>query len=373
MTVPDPNIRLRLLRWLALLALSAAGVGILELFRLPAALLLGPMFAAILMATSGKAVKVPDRVMFAAQGVIGCMMANAIPLTLLAEIARAWPIFLAGVVSVIAVSVTFGWLLARFEVLPGSTAIWGSVPGAASAMTILSDSYGADMRLVAMMQYMRVLCVALAASMVSRFFLAHSGAEPPAIVWFGPIAWLPFAETILLIVVAALVTRFVRIPAGMMILPLIFGALFQDVGLMRIELPPWLLAMSYAVVGWSIGQRFTREILAYAARALPRVIASILSLIAICGLFAWLLVLATGIDPLTAYLATSPGGADSVAIISASANVDVPFVMAMQLARFLVILVIGPTLASLVVKWAGFPARPTHVDDGENRRGDRDD
>ena len=43
-------------------------------------------------------------------------------------------------------------------------------------------------------------------------------------------------------------------------------------------------------------------------------------LIAICGGSAWGLVHFAGIDPLTAYLATSPGGADSVAILSASAQ-----------------------------------------------------
>ena len=41
------------------------------------------------------------------------------------------------------------------------------------------------------------------------------------------------------------------------------------------------------------------------------------------------------VDALTAYLATSPGGADSVAIIAASTKVDMPFIMAMQMARFL--------------------------------------
>jgi len=54
------------------------------------------------------------------------------------------------------------------------------------------------------------------------------------------------------------------------------------------------------------------------------------------------------VDPLTAYLATSPGGADSVAIISASTPVDVPFVMAMQMSRFLIILFLGPALARLL-------------------------
>ena len=55
---------------------------------------------------------------------------------------------------------------------------------------------------------------------------------------------------------------------------------------------------------------------------------------------------------MTAYLATSPGGADSVAIIAASSKVDIPFVMSMQLARALVLLVLGPGLAGFVAKRA---------------------
>ncbi|MGV8953957.1 MAG: AbrB family transcriptional regulator, partial [Cypionkella sp.] len=91
----------------------------------------------------------------------------------------------------------------------------------------------------------------------------------------------------------------------------------------------------------------------HAARVFPQILASTLTLIAICGLFAVVLVQFAGIDPLTAYLATSPGGADSVAIIAASSKVDVPFVIAMQMARFLVVLITGPSLARLIVKWAG--------------------
>ncbi len=64
-----------------------------------------------------------------------------------------------------------------------------------------------------------------------------------------------------------------------------------------------------------------------------------------------------GIDPLTAYLATSPGGADSVAIIAASSGqVDLSFVMAMQTARLVVVLALGPFIA----RWLGrrFAASP---------------
>ena len=64
---------------------------------------------------------------------------------------------------------------------------------------------------------------------------------------------------------------------------------------------------------------------------------------------------AAGIDPLTAYLATSPGGMDSIAIIAASSNVDVPFVMALQTARLLMIMAIGPSLARFVASKAILP------------------
>jgi uncharacterized protein len=63
---------------------------------------------------------------------------------------------------------------------------------------------------------------------------------------------------------------------------------------------------------------------------------------------AALLTYGADVNPLTAYLATSPGGADSVAIIAASSHVDVSFVMAMQVASFLVILFAGPSIARFI-------------------------
>jgi membrane AbrB-like protein len=111
------------------------------------------------------------------------------------------------------------------------------------------------------------------------------------------------------------------------------------------------MAGCYTVVGWIIGLRFTREIVVYAARMLPRITTSILMLIILCGGLAWALHLVLGTDMLTAYLATSPGGADSIAIIAASSKVDLPFVMAMQTARFLLVILIGPSLARMVARW----------------------
>ena len=73
-------------------------------------------------------------------------------------------------------------------------------------------------------------------------------------------------------------------------------------------------------------------------------------MIAACGLLAWLFVAATDIDPLTAFLASCPGGMDSVAIISASMGGDVPLVMAVQTGRFIFVLLTGPALAAYLTR-----------------------
>ena len=143
-----------------------------------------------------------------------------------------------------------------------------------------------------------------------------------------------------------------RIPGGGLLLPMAIGVVVALTGLAPLALPTPILALGYAVVGWGIGMRFTPDVLRHAARAVPRVLGSILALIAICGGFGAALVVVAGVDPLTAYLATSPGGADSVSIIAASTKVDMPFVLAMQVARFVLVVIVGPAQARLLSRSA---------------------
>ncbi|WP_103120706.1 AbrB family transcriptional regulator, partial [Methylopila sp. Yamaguchi] len=265
------------------------------------------------------------------------------------EIAKDWPIFIGGIVSTTIASNALGYLLARRQVLPGTTAIWGSSPGAASAMTFLAEAYGADVRLVAVMQYLRVVLVAVSASIVALIWVSPDRGAA-SVDWFPPVDWPSLAATLALAAAGAWAGRRSRLPAGQLLLPLALGVLLHDFGLLKIELPPWLLAASYALVGWSIGLRFTRPIILHAARALPILAVSVLTLIALCGGFAAALVHFAGLDPLTAFLATSPGGADSVAIIAASSDVDLQFVMTMQTARLVIVLLTGPSVARFIAR-----------------------
>ena len=122
-------------------------------------------------------------------------------------------------------------------------------------------------------------------------------------------------------------------------------------GWLAIELPRWLLAAAYALLGWRIGLGFRRDFLKHAGRALPVVAGAAICLMGLCGLLAWGLTRLAHIDALTAYLATSPGGLDSVAIIAASTpRVDLPFVMALQSVRLLFVICLAPLISRLVVR-----------------------
>ena len=337
------------LRWGALVALSLIFVAALAALRLPAAPLLGPMVAGVLLAANGGAVHVPRPAFLFAQGIVGVMIAGYLPRSIFAEIGAGWPIFLIGVSSTIAAASLLGWLLTRSRVLPGTTAIWGSSPGAATAMTLMSESYGADLRLVAFMQYTRVACCALVAALVARLFgtpAAHAAMAAQAWSTQGVLGALGIA------LLGGFLGVGLRIPGGALLLPMAISVVVALTGIVSLALPTPVLALGYGVLGWGIGMRFTPDVLRHAARAVPRVLGSILALIAICGGFGAVLVVAAGVDPLTAYLATSPGGADSVSIIAASTKVDMPFVLAMQIARFVLVVVVGPAQARLLSRSA---------------------
>jgi pimeloyl-ACP methyl ester carboxylesterase/class 3 adenylate cyclase len=123
-------------------------------------------------------------------------------LSISGDVIGNWPLFAVGVTSVIAASGLVGWLMTRMRVLPGTTIVWGLSPGAATAMTLLAESYGADAQLVAFMQYTRVILVAAIASVIAK--VCGTGALHAAhtVTWFPAVAWLPLAETLALAVPA---------------------------------------------------------------------------------------------------------------------------------------------------------------------------
>lgn len=336
------------LQWSSLFLLSLLLSLIFLFLHLPAALLLGPMIAGIVFSMKGVTLRLPRSAFLAAQAILGCMIAQNMTGSILTTLAVNWPVVLAILLVTLLSSAAVGWLLVRYSGLPGNTGAWGSSPGGAAAMVAMAQDYGADIRLVAFMQYLRVLFVAGAAVLVTRIALGDSAeAVSQQIEWFPPLS-LNLLTTLLLAAVAGIAGRVLRIPSGTMLLPMLAGAVLHSGGIVEIELPEWLLAAAYMAIGWRIGLGFDKQVFFMALRPLPQILASIFALLAICAAMAWGLAHYMQIDFMTAYLATSPGGLDTVAVIAAGSNANMALIMAMQTLRLFSILLTGPAVARFI-------------------------
>jgi uncharacterized protein len=339
------------IQWAALLGLSALISLLWGTAGLPAALLLGPMIGGIVFGVNGLQLAVPRWPYLGAQAIIGAMVSAAITPTIVATLGHDSLLFGAVMAITLLGAAAFGWLIGRSGLIPGATAVYGISPGAASAMVLLGEAEGADARLVAFMQYSRVLLVALAAALVARFWAGAAGAHVPGPPWLAPVHWGNLAAVLLLTALGQQAARLLRLQAWALLGPMLLLSALHAGDWLAIDLPRWLLAAAYALLGWHIGLGFRRDALLHAGQALPVVAGAALSLMGLCGLLAWCLTRLAHVDALTAYLATSPGGLDSVAIIAASTpRVDLPFVLALQSVRLLFVIALAPLITRLVVR-----------------------
>lgn len=336
--------------WALMAASSAALTMLFSAAAIPAPFLLGPMLGGLGFALSGRRLRVPRPLFTVAQGVVGCLIASAVSPEVVLGLVKDWPALLFGAAYMVAASGCIGWAVARYGTLPGPTAAWGSSPGAASAMVSMAGEFGADVRLVATMQYVRVVGVAVTASLVTSLLVRLAPEAPPSPLAIPDwdMGWL--AATLAVAILGAWLGRLARVPAGGLLVPLAIGIALNATGLGRLILPSWLLVCAYATIGWYIGLQFTRDSVSTSVRALPEIVLAAAAIIVLCGFEAWLLVLWLGLTPITAFLATSPGGIDTVAILAASGQADAGFVMALQTLRLLAVVALGPAIARWIAR-----------------------
>lgn len=339
-------------QWILLILATVPLSLLLHVIGLPASVLLGAMAMGIVFSVTGRVRSGMPATAFAfGQAVIGCLVAGSLTSEIVHDIVDGWPSFLVLVLSVSAICAALGWFLTKMHVVPGTTAIWGTSPGAAMVMTVMSDGYGADGRLVAFMQYLRVIMVTVSASLVAAIWGVPSASSPDAVAVASQASeWIAFASSLVLCAVATWASIALRKPMAALLFPMIAGFVLNLSGVVEPSIPSWLLAVSNALVGWGIGLRFTRAILQHAFGALPKLIVAFIFLIAASGAVGLIFGRIAGIDPLTAYLAASPGGMDAMAIIAASAGGDMSFLMAVQTMRFVLVMLTGPALAKLLAK-----------------------
>ena len=327
---------------------------------LPAPWLVGPMLAALVFALWRPEVRpdLPGWARRAALGVIGGVLAGAFRPSVLPLIAREWPAVGLAVGGTLVLSLAAAALLARLARLDPRTAVLGTLPGAASGMLAMSEPLGADPRLVALMQYARVVLVVVTAAAVARFYVPSGAASLPqdldaepgaAEVLVHGASWAAYGLTALVAALGAWAGTRLGLPGGALLGPLVLGVALEELGVLRLAWPPGVAPLAYALIGAYAGLLFDRASVRRAGRLLPLMLASTLLLMAACAGLGRALAALTGADPLTAYLATAPGGIEAVAVVAVGSGADASLVVAVQMLRLFAVVLAGALLGRL---WA---------------------
>jgi membrane AbrB-like protein len=334
--------------------LAADGAGLPSGY-LFAAILVGIAFA---LAVPG-GLDLPRGVFPAGQAVAGVVVGTYLHTSTLTALGARWvPVALVSAAT-LAITIGAGVLLAKIAPVDRATASLGMVAGGASGIVAMAEDLGADDRIVAFMQYLRLAVVVLVTPLiVGLAFPGHGSgaggraAGEPLLGSAG--AW---AVTIAVAAAGALVGPRLRLPAAAFLGPTLLAAVLTLAGVIDdVVVPPLLREAAFAAIGLYIGLRFERATLRSIGRLITPVLVSIVGLIAGCFALAWVLELTAGVSLLDAYLATTPGGLYAVLPIAFGSGADATFVLAVQGLRVLVMVLAAPAVVRLLLRPGQPPA-----------------
>ncbi|HYO86961.1 MAG TPA: AbrB family transcriptional regulator [Dermatophilaceae bacterium] len=350
-----------------------AGVvsGVLSPVGAPSPVLFGSLLAGVSFGVLGRRERpVRPGVMVAGQAAIGATIGGLVDLPTLGSLGSHWLAVLAVCLATLALSLGIGQGLRLHGVTPVTSA-FAFIAGGASGIVATARDLGADDRLVGVVQYLRVVIILAGMPLLTLLVFdppagrttplglaTAAGVQPDS---GGPLvaaAGVP-ADLALLAVSVGVglgLARLTRMPAGAVLGPLVVAVALSVTGVLGAAAVPGVAEnLGYGVVGLLIGLRFTRESLRQVARIVPTAIVLIVLLIAATAGLGVLLSEWTGVSRLDGYLATTPGGLFAVLATAADTGADVTFVLAVQVARLLVMVSVAPLVAALFRPSVGSP------------------
>ena len=346
-------------RWIVLAAATAVAALALDRVGLPSA----SLFAALLVGLAAALLprqtpQVSTGVFRVAQAITGVSLGVYVQSSSLSAVADAWlPVAIVSA-GTLALSLLCGWVLVRTVGVEPPTAALGMVAGGASGIVGMARELGADDRLVAVMQYLRVFVVVLLTPILVALAFSHPhgphpGSASPDTPVLGDLR--DWALTGAALGAGALAAVGTRIPAGSMLGPMIVAAVLA-VTVGDFHVPTIIREPAFAAIGLQVGLRFTRGLLRQAGRLLAPTLLCIAGLLVACFGLAEVLHATTDASLLDAYLATTPGGLYAVLAAAFGTGADTTFVIAVQSLRLFVMVLLAPVVVRKLVLRGGADA-----------------
>jgi uncharacterized protein len=338
------------------LAFGAVGGALAHWAHLPLGYLLGSLvvvgvIAALGIQPFGRPITLPPRLRFSFVPVIGVAIGGAFTPAVASQ-ALDWGPSLLALCLFVPLTHATGFLIYRRGGLPPIDAFFGAVPGGLIESVQLGEEAGADVRLLTVLQFLRLIGTIIAVPLLFLALTGKSVGSASGVQMVGSGAPLGLSDVAVLIVAGLAgvgIGRLLRLPGWIITGPILVSSLIHGVGWVEGVPPGWLIAATQVVLGTGLGARFVGVDPATLRRA--AVLALVNGVVALLLALAFALTLHALVgEPVAAvFLAFAPGGLAEMSLIALSLQISVIYVTAHHVLR----IVLAVSLAKIGSRWLG--------------------
>ncbi|NES69147.1 MAG: AbrB family transcriptional regulator [Okeania sp. SIO2D1] len=329
---------------------------IFDWLNFPVSWLIGPTITGIVYATlKGSPQQLPKIIMMLGKALIGIATAfRFAPETV--NVVSTYAVSVIGCILLTgALSMFKGYLLSIWTGVSRSTALIASIPGTASAIVPMSEELGADPIAVTVLQYLRMLLVVIIIPTATiLIFPATENTQTTSFVLSSGRTSIPMFGNLLIIAGCCALGiwggKLLRLPSSAFFGSFIVGLTTLWGAPYQLEVPQWLFATGLLLVGIFIGVQFDWE----NARKLWKAV--LVEIVLVAFLIMGFVVVGyefhkfTHVDLVTSLLSFTPGGIEAMIATVNELGGDAGLVLAIQLTRMLILLLVVPLFSNFVVK-----------------------
>ena len=255
------------------------------------------------------------------------------------------------IVAVVAIMCSSAFVLMRLFGWARLDAALASAPGALSTILMIASEKQADLPKIVIIQLFRLfMLMAVLPSVVTAGFghaavpLGHDQ------LWLSPQGLALVCGSGLLL---AYVLMRLRLPAPILLGAMLAAGFMNGSGVVAGQMPSLLSDLSFALVGWFIGERFRgvriRDIRALVGPMCASFVVTMLVALVFSELVVWI----SNFPQAEALIAFAPGGVEAMSILALALQLDSVFVASHHIVRFVFIGLALPILIRLRPHWFG--------------------
>ncbi len=189
---------------------------------------------------------------------VGAMMGASVSADLLVQLPLFWLSALAILPFVIIAHFGGYWIMRGLGRYSTVDAYFASMPGGLVEAVLLGEKAGADVRILTIQHFIRVLSIVAVVPLLFFIFTGEvvGSAAGENLQSGGRYSGSDVALIVAIAAVGLLIGRFIRLPASHLLGPLLLAIVLSVGGIVSVSVPPWMLHGAQYLVGVTLGAQF---------------------------------------------------------------------------------------------------------------------